>query len=290
MRFCADFRRLNLATVADTYPLPRMDDSIDSLGDARVFTTLDALWGYWQVPVAKEDRDKTTFVSHMGSFRYKRMPFGLRNAPATFQRTLDVILSGVKWKTCLVYIDDVIIFSKNEEEHVDHLEQVLSLLGEAGVKLKLKKCFFFKQEVEYLGHIIRPGTLSVGYSSDATRTIEERTFPEDLTQLRSFLGACNVYRRFVKNFAKVATPLSAMLRAGAQNDWKNPTESQIEAFEALKKVLVSPPVLALPKVNRPYIDRLRREQVRHRRRLVTTTRPRQAEGMGNHRVLLQDID
>ena len=121
-----------------------MDDSIDSLGDARVFTTMDALWGYWQVPVAKKDRDKTTFVSRMGIFRYKRMPFGLRNAPATFQRTLDVILSGVKWKTCLVYIDDVIIFSKNEEELVDHLEQVLSLLGETGVKLKLKKCFCFK--------------------------------------------------------------------------------------------------------------------------------------------------
>ena len=145
-----------------------MEDCIDSLGEARLFTTLDALWGYWQVPIAERDRVKTTFTSHMGTFRYKRMPFGLRNAPATFQRALDIILSGVRWKTCLVYIDDVVIFWKTEEEHSAQVSHVLTLLEEAGVKLKLKKCFFFHQRVEYLGHVITPGRLSVANDAKAT--------------------------------------------------------------------------------------------------------------------------
>ena len=194
LRFCVDFRRLNALTIPDTYPLPQMEDCIDSLGEARLFTTLDALWGYWQVPIAERDREKTTFTSHMGTFRYKRMNFGLRNAPATFQRALDIILSGVRWKTCLVYIDDVVIFSKTEEEHFAQVSHVLTILEEAGVKLKLKKCFYFHQRVEYL------------------------TFPESITQLRSFLGACNVYRRFVKHYSKIASPLSDMLRKNASNN------------------------------------------------------------------------
>ena len=114
LRFCIDFRPLNTIKIFDTYPLPRMEDSIDSLGEARLFTTLDEMWGYWQVPIAEGDRDKTTFTSHMVTFRYKRMSFGIRNAPATFQRALDIILSGARWKTCLVYIEDVVIFSRTE--------------------------------------------------------------------------------------------------------------------------------------------------------------------------------
>lgn len=142
LRFCIDYRRLNAATIPDAYPLPPMDDCLDSLAAAKVFTTLDAFWGYWQIPIAIEDRDKTTFTTHMGTFRHTRMPFGLRNAPATFQRALDIVLSGVRWQTCLVYLDDVVVFSRSYEEHVDHVDHIPSLLAEAGVKLKLKKCFF----------------------------------------------------------------------------------------------------------------------------------------------------
>ena len=163
-----------------------MEDCIESLREARLFTTLDALWGYWQVPIAERDRDKTTFTNHMGTFRYKRMPFGLRNAPATFQRALDIILSGVRWKTCLMYKDDVVIFSKTEEEHFTQVNHVLTLLEEAGVKLKLKKCFFFHQRVEYLGHVITPGGLSLANDTKATCAVRESTFPESITQLRSF--------------------------------------------------------------------------------------------------------
>jgi len=105
LRFCVDYRRLNAKTVVDSYPLPRIDDCLDSLGDAAIFTTLDCNAGYWQVPVAPEDRDKTTFTSYLGTYRYVRMPFGLRNAPATFQRALDIVLSGVRWQACLIYLD-----------------------------------------------------------------------------------------------------------------------------------------------------------------------------------------
>jgi len=255
-RFCIDFRRLNAATIPDTYPLPRMDDCIDSLSEANVFTLLDALWGYWQIPLAECDRDKTTFTSHLGTYRCLRMPFGLRNAPLTFQRALDIILSGVRWRICLVYIDDVIVFSKNHEEHIEHLDEVLTLLQEAGIKLKLKKCFFFRDEVEYLGFRIRPGTLSASPDAKARAAINIATFPTTSTQMKSFLGCCNVYRRFIKGFAKVSTPLTDMLKKDSGTEWGDdlvPTESQRKAFETLKEALVTPPILALPKRGRPYM-------------------------------------
>ena len=122
-------------TVKDSYPIPRMDECIDSLGDANVFTTLDAYSGYWQVGLEERDRAKTSFVCHAGQYQYKRMPFGLTNAPATFHRALDMILSPFKWKTCLVYIDDIVIFSKSVEEHIRHVDEISTALGEAGVTL-----------------------------------------------------------------------------------------------------------------------------------------------------------
>ena len=124
-------------TVKDSYPIPRMDEAIDSLGDAKIFTTLDAYSGYWQIAMKPEDRAKTAFVCHSGHFQYTRMPFGLTNAPATFQRSLDMILSRFKWRTCLVYIDDVIIYSKSVEDHVRHVDEILTALEEAGVTLKI---------------------------------------------------------------------------------------------------------------------------------------------------------
>eukprot|EP00171_Calliarthron_tuberculosum_P003874 IDg3874t1 len=128
LRFCIGYRRLNAITIKDSYPLPRMDDCLDSLGSADFFTTLDCDSGYWQVRVSESDRHNTAFTSHAGTFQWKQMPFGLCNAPATFQRTLDILLAGFRWKTCLVYLDDVIIFSKNFDEHLQHVEDVLSTL------------------------------------------------------------------------------------------------------------------------------------------------------------------
>jgi len=174
LRFCVDYRRLNAKTVGDAYPLPRIDDCLDSLGNATIFTTLDCNAGYWQVPVAPADRDKTTFTSYMGTYRYVRMPFGLRNAPATFQRALDIILSGVRWQSCLIYLDDVIVFSTSVEEHLVHVNQVLTLLREAGVTLKLSKCRFFQPRVDYLGHVITPGKLHVATENTKATAVVPR--------------------------------------------------------------------------------------------------------------------
>ena len=192
--------------IHDTYPLSRMDDCIDSLGDARVFTTPDTNFGYWQMLVAPEERDKKTFTSHRGAYRYIRMLFGLRNAPASFQRALGIILIGVRWKTCLVYLDNVIIFSKSVKNHVKHLDDALTLLGAVEISLNLKKCEFFQRRVKYLEHVILPRKLAVAKNS--TQGIQNAEFPKNLTQLRSFRGACNVYRRFIKSYAKVAYPLA----------------------------------------------------------------------------------
>ena len=190
LRFCVDYRRLNAKTAADSYPLPRMDDCIDSLGDAAVFTTLVCNSSYWHIPVALEDRDKTTSTTHLGTSRHLRMPFGLKGAPATFQRALDIILSVVRWQICLVYLDEAIVFSRIDAEHARHLDTVLSLLRSAGISLKLKKCSFFRPKVHYLGHVISPGKLRVAdTAADAFQTF---TFPRSLTQVRSFVGECNV--------------------------------------------------------------------------------------------------
>jgi Reverse transcriptase (RNA-dependent DNA polymerase) len=140
--------RLNAITVRDSYPLTRMDECIDALGDAKIFTTLDCNSGYWQIPVRPEDREKTTFTSHEGLYWFLRMPFCLRNAPATFQRFVDITLSGITWKTCLVYLDDIIVFSKTPAEHMAHLDAVLHRLYRAGLTLNLNKYIFFKETVE----------------------------------------------------------------------------------------------------------------------------------------------
>ena len=161
MRFCVEYRKLNAITVRDAYPLPCMDECIDSLGDATVFTTLDCNSGYWQVEIAEEDHDKATFASHSRLYRFLRMPFGLQNAPATFQRAVDIILSGVKWKTALVYLDDVIVYSRTVTEHMAHVREILQLLHTAGMSLKLAKCAFFHTSVTYLEHVIGPGRLEV---------------------------------------------------------------------------------------------------------------------------------
>ena len=245
LRFCVDYRRLNAITVPDTYPLPRMDECIDSLGDAVVFTTLDCNSGYWQIPVHPEDRDKTTFTSHYGIYRFLRLPFGLRNAPATFQRAIDIILSGVKWKTCLVYLDDVIVFSPSRQAHLAHVNEALTLLGNSGLSLKLKKCHFFSDTVDYLGHVIRPGRLGVAEKN--TTALRTAPLPRTQTELRSFLGLCNVYRRFVPHFSTLAAPLNALLCKGMPPQLGPIPQDGVTAFNTLRDRLLSPPVLALPR-------------------------------------------
>jgi len=179
------------------------------------------------------------------------MPFGLTNAPATFQRALENILSDLKSQTCLVYSDDVIIFSANAEQHVKVVNTVLHRLREAGVTLNLKKCTWFSDEVEYLGHIVRPGQLHVHNKN--VDALGHSKLPTTQTELQSFFGMCNVYQRFVKDFAERAKTLNALTRAEIPPDLPPPTDVAIAAFEDLRNALLCPPVLAFPKANQKLV-------------------------------------
>ena len=153
-RFCVDYRRLNAMTIKDAYPLPRIDDSLRLLGNQQWFSTMDLASGYWQVAMSPEAKRKAAFVTNEGLFQFRVMPFGLCNAPATFERLMDRVLCGMRWSRCLVYLDDVISFGKTISEALLRLEEVLARLSEFGLQLKAKKCTFMQTEVAFLGHIV----------------------------------------------------------------------------------------------------------------------------------------
>jgi Reverse transcriptase (RNA-dependent DNA polymerase)/RNase H-like domain found in reverse transcriptase len=243
LRFCIDYRKFNSITERDVYPLPRMDDCLDSLGEEQVFSTLYANAGYWQVKVAEKDLDKTSFICHAGTYQFKRMPFGLVNAPSTFQRSMDVIISSVKWKFCLVYFDDIIIYSPTFEKHAEDLDFVLGLLEGAGVTLRLRKCHLFQKKIKYLGHIALPGKLQI--DQNKTLSVRQATVPRTRTEMRSFLGLCNVYRRFIPHFAQISSPLTSYLKGNVTDPFELDARA-LNSFEQLKMKVCSSPVLALP--------------------------------------------
>jgi len=250
MLFCVDYRQSNEVTVRVVYPLPRMDDCMDFLGDAKVFSMLDCNSGFWQIPVADEDRDKTTFIFHKGAYRYIRSHLGLSNAPATFQRAIDMILGGLKWKSCLVYLEDIIVFSQSAGEHVEHLREVFTALRCAGVSLKAKKCHLFQEEVKYLGHILGRGELK--FQDKNVRGLKEASPPRCEKDLRCFLGMCNVYWSFVKDYAQEARPLAAMTRSKRPDRCETLSAETLGAFEELKRRLTEVPILALPRPQGAY--------------------------------------
>jgi RNase H-like domain found in reverse transcriptase/Reverse transcriptase (RNA-dependent DNA polymerase) len=196
-------------------------------------------------------KDRTSYSCHAGFYRFKRMPFGLVNAPASFQRAMDIILAGVRWNCALVYMDDVIIYSRTFEEHMGHLDQVLGLLRKANVTLKLRKCTFAAREVEYLGHVIRPGRLEMQDAKVAALKAVRR--PATKTQLRSFLGLANVYRRFFPGIAKIAKPLTDLTRDEVPATLPEWNRDQTCALEQLKDALARPPTLALPQYDREFV-------------------------------------
>jgi len=179
------------------------------------------------------------------------MPFGLTIAPATFQRALDIFLSGLKWQICLIYLDDVIIFSANAEQHVNDVDTVLHRRREAGVTLNLENCTWIFDEVEYLGHIVRPGQLHM--HNNNVDALKHAKFSTTKTQLKSLLGMCNIYRRYFNDFAKRAKPLKTLTRAEIPPDLPPQTDVAIAAFEDLHNALLCPPVLALRKANRKLV-------------------------------------
>jgi len=228
-----------------------MDDCLDSLGGAQFFSTLDCNAGYWKISIAEEDKPKTAFTCHCGTQQCTRLPFGLCNAPATFQRAIDMILSGFKWQNVLVYLDDRIIFSADAESHLSHLDTVLTLLEKHRVTLNAQRFHLFSNEVEYLGHVVRPGRLSV-YEKNL-KAIKKAVYPRTQTQLRSFLGMCNVYCRFTVEFATTAKPLNDLNSVKLPKRLSPPTPEEQAAFDKLREQLCHPPMLAMPRKEGKYI-------------------------------------
>lgn len=247
-RFCVDYRQLNAVTKMDVFPLPRVDDSLDLLANSTFFTTLDLATGYWQVKVSPESREKTAFVTHSGLYEFVAMPFGLCNAPATFQRLMESVLAGLARDTCLVYIDDILVLGRNFEEHLHNLRKVFNRLQEANLRLKPTKCHLARREVEYLGYIVS----EKGIAADPRKVEAVQTFPvpNNLKGLRSFLGLASYYRRFIQNFSVIANPLYALTRKDAVFDWSPACQ---EAFDRLKMVLTNAPLLAFPDFNRDFL-------------------------------------
>ena len=241
VRPCVDYRRLNAVTVKDAFPLPRVQDCLDAVAGAESFSTLDLTSGYHQIPVRGEDIPKTAFVTKYGFFEYKTMPMGLTGAPGTFQRLVELVLQGLQWQTCLIYIDDIIVFGVNFEEHMSRLEEVLQRIQNAGLKLKPDKCHLLQHEVEFLGHIVSKE--GVKPCPRNIMKILEWPTPTNVTEVRQILGMGSYYRRFVKSFSKIVRPLVELTRNGKSFQW---TPLCDEVFEHIKKALTSPDIMAYP--------------------------------------------
>ena len=246
-RFCVDDRKLNAVTRKDSYPLPRIDDVLDSLTGSKYFTTLDLQSGYHQVAMSPDSQDKTAFVTHAGVYSYDVMSFGLCNAPPCFQRLMSRVLHGLEWRICLVYIDDVIVFAPSLDEHLSRLQLVFDRLRQANLKLKPSKCYFAKASVNFLGFVVS----AAGISPDPEKISAVKSFPtpKSVKDIRSFLGLANYYRRFVHNFAKIASPLNRLTRKDVPFVWTPECEG---AFLELKRCLCSPPILAYPDFSQPF--------------------------------------
>lgn len=206
IRFCIDYRALNNVTVADQFPLPRIEELIDDLGNTSYFSVLDARSAYWSVSMNEKDKAKTAFSDGSRLWQFKRMPYGLRNAPATFQRAMNTILNPVLGKHALAYLDDIIIFSSSFEDHLLHLDETLTLLNRAGLKLNLQKCNFLVKEIKFLGFLIS----SKGISPDPgkVKSINDMPIPKDVTEIRRSSGAVGFFRRHIPIFSTIAVPLT----------------------------------------------------------------------------------
>lgn len=241
-RLCVDYRALNNKTRKEHYPLPLIDDQLDRLAGNSLFISLDLSSGYYQIPMAEESQEITAFVTPDGQYQFKRMPFGLANAPSVFQRTMNRVFSNINY--IVIYMDDILIPASKFEEGLSRLEEVLKVLSEAGLTLKLKKCNFFQKEVDFLGfHVsgegIRPG-------SRKTIAISNFPVPRNIHEVRRFIGLASFFRRFIKDFALLACPLTNLLKSKFEFKW---TDEQAKAFNTLKEKLVERPVLALFDMN-----------------------------------------
>ena len=255
LRFCIDFRRLNSLLVKHSHPLPRICETLESLAGAAHYTTIDMNSGFWQVPMDKKSKQYTTFtLGSMGLYECESMPFGLCNAPPTFQRLMLNCLGELNLTYCLIYLDDVIIFSRTEEEHLERMRVVLDRFREHGLTLKPSKCEVFQTKINYLAHhVSKEGVLP---SKKNLEAIAQCPPPDTYTKVKSFVGLIGHYRCFIKGFANIATPLYD-LTSGENKDKKSehldlPPEAR-EAFDRLKAACLQAPILAFPNFSKPFL-------------------------------------
>ena len=246
---CIDYRRLNKVRVKDPYPLPNIEELISTLGASTFITTLDLSKGYYQVPVKPEDISKTAFMTPKGKYEFLTKPFGLVSAPSTFQTLMDEVLDGIQERT-LAYLDDIIIHSENWEDHLAHLEEVFTRLRKAGLIIKEKKCTFASGSCDYLGYVVGSGTVQP--ISAKVAAIRDYAAPQTKKDVRLFLGLCGYYRKFIADFATVATSLSNLTRKGEPNkvNWTDKCEV---AFKQLKESLMQAPILVTPDWSLPFV-------------------------------------
>ena len=262
LRFCLDMRLLNVRTIRDSYSLPRIDSTLNVLAGSKWFSVLDLKSGYWQVPLAEEDKCKTAFtVGPLGFWECERMPFGLTNAPATFQRLMENCMGDLHLSYCLLYLDDIIVYSSTYEEHLARLEAVFEKLKNAGLKLSPSKCHFLCKEIKYLGHMI--SERGVGVDPEKIACVKDWPVPKTVKQVQGFLGFTSFYRRFIRNFAKIAKPLHEVTLGGehvrlkTKNAVRYPPlkwgDQQQTAFEELKKACCDTPILGFADYSKPFV-------------------------------------
>ena len=255
LRFCIDLRKLNERTVKDAYSLPRIDDALDCLRGASLFSSLDLRAGYWQVELDEDSKPLTAFtLGPLGFYQCERMPFGLVNAPATFQRLMESCLGELHLQWCLIYLDDIIVYSSTVDDHLKRLEAVFQRLIAAGLKLKASKCDLFRTSLTYLGHVISCGGIST--CEDKVEAVRNWPQPQTVTQVRGFLGFVGYYRKFIPKFGQLAKPLY-LLTSGENASLKNSPvqwdEACQQAFSKLKQLCCSAPVLAYADFTRSFI-------------------------------------
>lgn len=248
LRLCVDYRALNKITNKNSLTPPRIDELFDRLANMTCFSRLDLSSGYHQIRIAPQDTEKTAFRTRYGNFEYTVMPFGLCNAPATFQTLMNSIFEDMVDSSVIVYLDDILVFSTNPTEHLAHLERVLEKLSKNSLFAKRSKCEFFKESISFLGHIV--SSKGIAADPDKTKTIANWPAPKNITELQQFLGLSGYYRKFVPNFAGITSCLTDLLKKDTPFVWTPVEES---SFALLKRLLISPPILILPDLNEPFI-------------------------------------
>lgn len=247
-RIVVDFRKVNEKTVDDKYPIPNISDVLDKLGHCQYFTTLDLASGFYQVEMEPKDVPKTAFNVEHGHFEFLRMPMGLKNSPSTFQRVMDNVLRELQNSICLVYLDDIIVFSTSLQEHIDNLEKVFIKLRESNFKIQLDKSEFLKLETAYLGHIISKDGIKP--NPDKILAIQKYPLPKTPTEIKRFLGLLGYYRKFIPEFAKIIKPMTQCLKKGSKITLDS---NYVECFEKCKTLLVNDPILQYPDFSKEFV-------------------------------------